>query len=646
MRPTIPLAALRPDLECGWRWDARWRPNGHDARANLEQPAETQIHFRLHGLEGALLRTTVALAEDEPGLALCRARISLALASGEVRTAWKGMLGRVGGRAIPRRLEVSLEGDEADLVLAVSRRVVWGEPSLELPALSPAGPPFGVPAGESAVVSPAISSEAGRPLISVLMPVHDPPPDILEEAIASVREQTMGDWELCLADDGSSDDRVREILARSAAADERVKLVRREQAGGISAATNSALAIARGEYIALLDHDDTLVPDALAAVATVLAERPQTDWVYSDEEVVKDGVRVHVYTKPAWSPDLLRSQMYVCHLGVYRRRVAEEIGGFRSDFDGSQDYDFALRFSERTDRIAHIPRVLYRWRAHSGSVAGNPHSKPGAYPAARRAIDEHLDRTGCAGEAHFGPWPGLYRVVHRLDPQMRVGVVIAAAEDAAGIEDLRANLAAEGGGLKPQRVVVVPPDQLAATNCEDLDVIVLLEGAAIPLTRGWLARIVGFAAQPGVGAAGAKVIARSGLVEQAGLAVAAGTPVPLMPASGAAEGGPLAMAILPSNVAAVGGVLATAATTFEALGGLDSDLGGLSLPDYCLRARERGLRTVLVPDAILRRPAGAVPINDLPAIARFQSRWAEIGSDPYFDFSRGWPGAEFTYPTG
>jgi len=418
-------------------------------------------------------------------------------------------------------------------------------------------------------------------------------------------------------------------------------LVRREEAGGISAATNSALEIARGEYVALLDHDDTLLPDALETVSAAIERQPDLDWVYSDEEVVEDGVSIHAFRKPAWSPDLLRTQMYVCHLGVYRRSLALEVGGFRSDFDGSQDYDFALRFSERTDRVAHIPRILYRWRAHSGSVAGNPHSKPGAYPAARRAIAEHLVRTGGKGDTHFGPWPGVYRVVHHLDSGLRVGVCVSARRDEPELERLLANLEDPGAaGLVAARVEVVTPGCWECAAAEGLDMVVFVDGVAIPVTHGWLARLAGFAGQPGVGAAGAKLVSATGLVEHAGFAFAGGVPVPLMTGSAAGESGPLGMSILPSNVSAVGGVLAAPAQLLHDLGGLDRHLGPLALPDFCLRAREQGLRSVLVGDSVLRRPHGTVAENDLPHLAAFQARWAGIANDPYFDLSRGWPGAE------
>lgn len=651
--PVIPLASLRPNLErgwppsiyevgSGWRPGARWLPNGVDARGDLAQPARAEIAFRLCNPDGARLRATVAL-DDPSTRGVHRVAVGLRLPSEKLRILWKGLLAAISGRSIPRQrsVVVSLPSlPDAELVLIAGADVVWGSPEIELPGAPPEslGAEVADPEERGGQAKPRSASAA--PLISILMPVHDPPPGILEEAIASVRDQTLTDWELCIADDGSRDERAREIVARSAEEDERVRWVRREQAGGISAATNTALEIARGEYVALLDHDDTLAPDALAQVADLLAERPETDWIYSDEEVVADGVRIHAYRKPGWSPDLLRTQMYASHLGVYRRSLAQEIG-FRSAFDGSQDYDFALRFSERTDRIAHIPRVLYSWRAHSGSVAGNPHSKPGAYPAAVRALSGHLSRTAPSSEIHYGFSPGLYRVLHRLDPEVRVGVVVAAEPWFGGFDELFASLAdPAAAGLSLESVEVVGSHDFGAHDTSGLDAIVLIEGTAVPLTRGWLARLVGFAMQPGIGAVGPKITAVSGLVEEAGMAVADGTPLPLMSGSAATDGGPLTMALLPSNVTAVGGVLAAPADVFDQLGGADEELGSLALADFCLRARAVGLRTVLAADAILRRPRGWAATNDLAALARFTERWSDCGQDPFFDLSWGWPGSE------
>ncbi|MGZ3459173.1 MAG: glycosyltransferase family 2 protein, partial [Archangium sp.] len=218
---------------------------------------------------------------------------------------------------------------------------------------------------------------AHRPLISILTPVYNTPADVLREMIRSVREQTYPNWELCLVDGHSQQAHVREIL-HDAARDERIRIRLLTQNLGISGNTNEALAMARGEFIALLDHDDTLAPFALYEVVKRLNAEPETDVLYSDEDRVDaDGTRHTFFFKPDWSPDLLQSFMYTGHLTVYRRSLVEELGGFRSEFDLSQDYDLALRLTERTEAIAHIPKVLYHWRTLQGSAAvgDKPHAR-------------------------------------------------------------------------------------------------------------------------------------------------------------------------------------------------------------------------------------------------------------------------------
>ena len=241
---------------------------------------------------------------------------------------------------------------------------------------------------------------------------------MLEEAIASVRDQTFTELGAVPGRRRLHQPRDHRRSAPPRRLDPRIHLERRETAGGISTATNTALELATGEYIALLDHDDTLAPDALQHVADQIANQPDLDMIYSDEDIVLDGRPIWLHLKPGWSPDTLRTNGYTCHLGVYRRDLVRDIGGFRTEFNGSQDVDMILRLVERTDGIAHIPRVLYHWRAHASSTAGAD-AKPYAYVAARNAITAHLERIGVDAEVDFGP-PGLYRVVHRVDPSPSV----------------------------------------------------------------------------------------------------------------------------------------------------------------------------------------------------------------------------------
>ena len=227
---------------------------------------------------------------------------------------------------------------------------------------------------------------------SILTPVYNTPEGVLRECIDSVLCQQHRDWELILVDDASPSSHVRQTLAEYSA-HPRIQVHHRPTNGGIVAASNDALAHAAGDYVALLDHDDPLTPSALAAMAAAIEQEPQVDYLYSDEDKIDgDGRCFDRFNKPDWSPQRLRGQNYCTHLSVFRTSLMRSIGGFRDGFDGSQDYDIILRATEAARHIVHIPEVLYHWRVVEGSAAGDTEAKPYAYPAAHRAVSEHLER--------------------------------------------------------------------------------------------------------------------------------------------------------------------------------------------------------------------------------------------------------------
>src|SRR4029453_18046009 len=230
-----------------------------------------------------------------------------------------------------------------------------------------------------------------HPLISVVMPVYNPDLEHLSSAIDSVRTQIYENWELCIADDASTDASVASALKRYSSADSHIKLTFREHNGHIAACSNSALELATGEWIALLDQDDLLSEHALAVVAATIAEHPEAGLIYSDEDKIDESEsRCWPFFKPDWNPELLLGQNYISHLGVYRRTLLSEIGGFREGYEGAQDYDLALRCAEKLQpaQIKHIPRVLYHWRMIEGSVAAVAEAKPYAPKEARRALPD------------------------------------------------------------------------------------------------------------------------------------------------------------------------------------------------------------------------------------------------------------------
>ncbi|MGG6294561.1 glycosyltransferase [Leptolyngbya sp. AN02str] len=263
-----------------------------------------------------------------------------------------------------------------------------------------------------------------QPLISIIMPVYNPKPEFLKAAIQSVIGQTYQNWELCIADDASTDSRIKSLLQGYSKTDPRIKVVFREQNGHISEASNSALAIATGEYVALLDHDDVLTGDALYEVVDLINHHPEADLIYSDEDKIDDKNYLRdPYFKPDWSPDTLLSKMYVCHMGVYRKKIVDEVGGFRPGYEGAQDYDLVLRFTEKTSNIFHISNVLYHWRIHAGSTSSSIDTKDYALIAGQKALEDAIARRQEPGKVITTP-NNHYLIRYDIKTCDRVSIII------------------------------------------------------------------------------------------------------------------------------------------------------------------------------------------------------------------------------
>jgi GT2 family glycosyltransferase len=268
------------------------------------------------------------------------------------------------------------------------------------------------------------------PLFSIVTPVYDTPADVLAAMLRSVREQSCGDWELCLVDDCSTAPHVGSMLEQAQREDGRIRVMRREVNGGIVAASNDALAMAQGEFVALLDHDDELDPAALERVAAAIDASPEADYVYTDEDKIdRAGRPSGPFFKPDWSPERMRTQMYTCHLSVMRRRLVMEVGGFDSEFEGSQDWDLVLKVTERARAVVHVPEVLYHWRTLETSTAGaGEEAKPWAFEAGTRAVQAHCERIGLPAEVERDlAVPGVYHLRPRLQREPLVSIVIPTA---------------------------------------------------------------------------------------------------------------------------------------------------------------------------------------------------------------------------
>ncbi len=271
-----------------------------------------------------------------------------------------------------------------------------------------------------------------QPKISILVPVYNVLDVHLIPCIESVLGQTYENWELCMADDCSTWENVRKTLQRYEQ-NPKVKVVYRKENGHISRCTNSALEIATGEFIAFMDCDDVLAPNALYEVAKALNENRNLDFIYSDEDkLTEDGARRHSpFFKPDWSPDAFMSLMYTNHLGVYRKSIVEEVKGLRPELNGSQDYDFTLRFMEHTDnsRVGHIDKVLYHWRERGESAASNPEAKPYALEATKRAKEEALLRRNYKGRVEYVEDVYQYRIVYEAPENAFVSIIIPSKDN-------------------------------------------------------------------------------------------------------------------------------------------------------------------------------------------------------------------------
>ena len=472
---------------------------------------------------------------------------------------------------------------------------------------------------------------AFQPLVTIVTPVYNTAPAWLEACADSVIAQAYPRWQWSIGNDGSTSRSTLDALARIAARDPRIIVSDAAQNGGIAAATNLALTKAEGDYVALMDSDDALLPHALYRIVEHL-NRPgdRADVLYSDEDKLDlDGRRCEAYFKPDWSPDLFLSNMYVCHLLVARRALVEAVGGFRTAFDFSQDYDLMLRLSERANRVDHVADILYHWRKvpQSGATMGD--AKPAAHIAGRAAIADALRRRGVEGEVVDAGPAGFYRVCYRLPSSLRVSIVGAPAGPAATVPAVRA-------GITVERVATVAE----ATG----DVLVFIGAEVAPATPDWLEPLLEVATQPGVGVVAPRLLDTRGLVREVGLTLGGATLASrhlagVPPSHGGYFGSGLAI----RNVSAVGGgCLVTPRQVWQAAGGWDDGLIGEDSRalDYCLRVRNRGHRVLVTPWSSMTAPAASPAVGVSAADdARLRARWgATLAADPYTNPHLAWPG--------
>ena len=509
------------------------------------------------------------------------------------------------------------------------------------------------------------------PKISVLVPVYNVPEIYLRKALDSVLNQIYPHWELCVADDKSNASHIRPLLEEYAQKDTRIKVVFREQNGHISAASNSALELATGEFVATLDNDDELTEHALFEVAKAIVADPLLDFIYSDEDKIDlQERRIDPFFKPDWSPEYFLACMYTCHLGVYRTSLLREIGGFRSAFDTAQDYDLVLRVIEKTRRIHHIPDVLYHWRMLPTSTASGSGAKPKAHGVAQAALRDHLQRTGARGTVEDGPSAGFHRVRYAIVGNPKISILIpstCATQRIAGKDvnyldcclnsiltkstwrnieiiildrnQMPTAVEARYAGLGIRRMSYSEPfnwsrvNNLGAAKATGEYLLFLNDDMEV-ITPDWLESMLEFAQRDGVGAVGAKLLFPDDRIQHTGIAVLKGGPGHSYRCFPKEDPGYFFSNSVHRNwLAVTGACLMTPKAVFDSVGGFNEDFPlNYNDVDYCMKLVASGRRIVYTPYAQLyhfesaSRPRGVEPDE----VKRFQRLWLEgLPYDPY-----------------
>lgn len=524
------------------------------------------------------------------------------------------------------------------------------------------------------LLSLQLESFKTRPSISILVPVFRTNPLILERTIESVRAQSYPAWELCLVDDHSESKEVDGVLARYAA-DSRIRVHKRAERGGISAASNNALAMATGEWIVLLDHDDELAQDALFHVVDEINREPEAGIIYSDEDHIdENGRRFDPFFKPQWSPNLILSENYVCHLMAFRRDLALSVNGFRSETDLSQDHDLLLRMSAKTEKISHIPKILYHWRTENESMKRASTHEEGILTSSRRAVQDYVNETRQGARVEPGRVPTRWRVRYPVPSDTRVSILIPSGGKVRHLESVLAGLAdrtdyrnfevviidnSRGSEVDrflkeraPKDITIRTFDQRnqpfnfsvinnrAVESCNS-PLLLFLNDDTRPIDPGWLTAMVELAVLPKTGAVGAKLLYPDDTVQHGGIVMGV-----LGLCGHAFRGVPHEDRyyydfpdVIRDVSAVTGACLMTPRRVFEEAGGFDEVLFPVAYQDVdlCLKIRANGYDVLYTPHALLYHDeAKTKTARDLePRAAETQAlkmKWRDIvDSDPFYN---------------
>jgi len=478
---------------------------------------------------------------------------------------------------------------------------------------------------------------ANAPKISIAVPTYDTPQKFLLEMIQSVADQTYPNWELCIADGGSTQRHVRAVLSAFKQRDRRIKVKFLKKNQGIAFNTNVAISLSTGEFIAFVDHDDIIPPFSLYEIVKAINENPDADFIYSDEDkITADGKRrFDPYFKPDWSPDLLRSCNYIGHLVVLKRELLHKTGNLRIEYEGSQDYDLILRAGESAQKIVHIPKIFYHWRIHKKSVAQNPEQKLYVYESARKALRDHLKRKGLAGNVDILPLLGQYKITYQSSKIPFVSIIIPNQNNYCMLKNCIDSILQKSTYKKKELIIIDmgssdkniinyykhlkkalshvkvlmwnKPFNYAAVNnfaaqFTDREVLLFLNNNTKVINNDWLERMIDHVVRKEVGAVGAKLYCPNGTIQHAGLIVGIeGIAIHLNKYFSRGSSGYFGRLKAVQNMSAVSGAcLMVRREVFTEVGGFDERLSfAFHDVDLCLKIRERGYLIIWTPYAEL-----------------------------------------------
>lgn len=509
---------------------------------------------------------------------------------------------------------------------------------------------------------------------SIVMPVYNVEIKWLDKAIESVKRQNYKNWELCIADDCSTKPEVREYLSNIH--DERIKIKFLEKNGGISVASNEAASLATGDYILLMDNDDEITYDALYEFLRVVKNK-NADVIYSDQEIIDEyGNESNPLYKPDWSPELFLSQMYLGHLVGFKRSLFETVGGFRSEFNGSQDYDLLLRIIEQSQTIEHVSKILYKWRAIPSSTATNPGSKPYAQTAGMNAVQGHLDRVLGVGKAVAKETEDLfvYDVRYNMDELPVVSIIIPTKDHVDMLSNLLKSIS-ERNVYDNYEIIILNNNSEEKESFEYFekitrenprvrvidasyqfnwsrlnnhgireakgDVFIFMNNDMEIISEDWMLRLVEKAVQSDIGVVGGLLLYEDNTIQHAGVVIGingyadhvykAYTPVHY--------GSPFVSPMVTRNVSAVtGALMAISRNTIEKIGGFDEDfiICGSDV-EICIRAYYRGLRNVYDPHVKLYHYESKTRDSYIPEIdfelSQFAYKNYNDEGDPYYNLN-------------